>query len=223
MRRLAVFAKPAVLGAVKTRLSPALPPALARDLYAGMLADVLDAARTARADERFVYWASAPPAPGAVPAGTLERRQAAGDLGERLADAFGELLAPPCTAAVIVGADGPDLSSADLDAAFDALAAADAVVAPAADGGYGLIGLSRPAAGLFRGIAWSTPAVLEQTLGRAEAAGLRVATLRALDDIDTPADLARWIGRRAAEGGAGAAHTHAALARMGLLPERTPA
>jgi len=223
MRRLAVFAKPAVEGAVKTRLSPALPPALACALYAGMLADVLDAARHARADERFVYWASVPPAPGAVPGGMAGRRQAGDDLGARLTSAFDELLAPPCTAAVIVGADGPDVSSADLDAAFEALAAADAVVAPAADGGYGLIGLSRPAPDLFSGIAWSTPAVLEQTLARAASAGLRVATLRALDDIDTAADLARWIGRRAAEDGAGAAHTRAALVRMGLLPERAPA
>lgn len=219
MRRLAVFARPPVEGEVKTRLSPALPPALARDLYAAMLDDTLAAAAAARCDERFVFWAADPArAPVALPPGTSERRQAEGDLGARLAAAFGLLLDAPGHEAVIVGADCPDLRAGYLDQAFAALAAADLALGPAADGGYGLIGLRRPAPALFEGIAWSTPEVLEQTLARAAGAKLEVATLPALDDIDTPADLARWIGARVLDGTDRAPHTSAALARMGLLP-----
>jgi hypothetical protein len=224
MRRIAVFARPPVEGEAKTRLSPALPPAFARDLYAGMLADTLAAVAAARADERFVYWAGDPArAPVALPPGTIERRQAGDDLGARLAAAFEDLLAAPSAGAVIVGADAPDLESATLERAFAALATADLVLGPAGDGGYGLIGLRRAAPALFAGVEWSTPAVLEQTLARAAAARLETALLPALDDIDTPADLARWIGRRVAAGSAAAAHTCAALAKMGLMPIAPPA
>lgn len=222
MRRLALFARPPLEGGAKTRLSPALPPALVRELYGGMLADALSAIAGAAADERFVYWADDPGgAPVTLPPGTGARRQSGAGLGARLAAAFEELLAPPCRGALIAGADAPDLSAAALDAAFAALEAADLVLAPSADGGYGLIGLRRPAPGLFEGVAWSTPTVREETLARAARAGLGVALVQPLDDIDTPADLARWIGRRAAGAGSGARHTCAALARMGLLP-RTP-
>jgi rSAM/selenodomain-associated transferase 1 len=222
MRRAAVFARPPIEGEVKTRLSPALPPALARDLYAAMLQDTLAAVQAARADERVVFWAGDPARAGfALPPGWIERRQEGGSLGARLAGAFETLLAPPCKAAVIVGADCPDLEAADLDRAFAALDAADLAIGPAADGGYGLIGLRRPAPGLFEGIDWSTPAVLEQTRARAAAAGLETVLLPALDDIDTPADLARWIGGQVAVETGRAPHTRAALERMGLMPMRT--
>ena len=219
MRRLAVFAKPPVEGEVKTRLSPALPPALARDLYDAMLDDTLAALAAARCDERYVFWAGDPArAPVALPPGTIERRQDGDDLGARLAAAFDALLDAPGREAVIVGADCPDLHAGYLDQTFAALAAVDLVLGPAADGGYGLIGLRRRAPGLFEGIDWSTPAVLEQTLARAAAATLVVATLPALDDIDTPADLARWIGARVAGGRGRAPRTCAVLEKMGLLP-----
>jgi rSAM/selenodomain-associated transferase 1 len=219
MRRLALFARAPVEGRVKTRLSPALPPALARDLYAGMLADALDAVAGARADERFLYWAEGlEAAQFPVPPGFIERAQAAGDLGARLAAAFTELLAAGDARAAIVGADAPELDARYLDRALTALDRADVVLGPAADGGYSLIGLRHPTPALFEGVDWSTPAVLEQTITRAHATGLSVATLDALDDIDTPADLARWIGGRVAGDPARAPHTRAALARMGLLP-----
>lgn len=219
MRRLAVFARPPVEGEVKTRLSPALPPALARDLYAAMLNDAFAALAAAHCDERFVFWAGDPArAPVALPPGTLERPQRGGDLGVRLAAAFDALLDAPGIEAVIAGTDCPDLHAGYLDQAFAALAAADLVLGPAADGGYGLIGLRRRAPGLFEGIDWSTPAVFEQTLSRAAAAKLEIATLPALDDIDTPADLARWIGARVADRTDRAPHMRAALEKMGLLP-----
>ncbi len=65
----------------------------------------------------------------------------------------------------------------------------DAVFGPALDGGYYLLALSRPAPGLFEGIAWSTGAVLEESLRRAEALGLTVGFLDSLADIDRGEDL----------------------------------
>ena len=76
-----------------------------------------------------------------------------------------------------------------LRAAAAALDDADAVLVPALDGGYVLVGLRRPAPVLFAGVAWSTGQVMAQTRQRAAAAGLRLAVLPALADIDEPADL----------------------------------
>jgi glycosyltransferase A (GT-A) superfamily protein (DUF2064 family) len=74
-------------------------------------------------------------------------------------------------------------------AAAQALQGHDAVFVPALDGGYGLVGLKRPQPALFDGMAWSHPQVMADTRARAAAAGLRLAELPPLHDIDEPADL----------------------------------
>ncbi|MDE2275863.1 MAG: TIGR04282 family arsenosugar biosynthesis glycosyltransferase, partial [Burkholderiales bacterium] len=117
--------------------------------------------------------------------------QASGDLGERMHTAFrlhceqGPLL--------LTGTDCPPLTPTHLRQAARALQGGDeAVFFPAEDGGYVLVGLRRPQAALFRDIAWSTDAVMDQTRERASAAGLRWREFETLWDLDVPADLARW-------------------------------
>jgi rSAM/selenodomain-associated transferase 1 len=217
MRRVALFARVPEPGRVKSRLSPALPPAASAALYRGMLLDALDAVRDAPADQRFVYWADRGD-PG-LSAGLVPRAQSEGDLGARIAAAFGELLAAPGDSAVIAGADCPQLSGGVIDRAFGGLGGADVVLAPARDGGYGLIGLARAAPGLFRGIAWGGDRVLEQTRERAASLGLMVARLDPLDDVDTPADVCRLVAWAATDAGPRGRHTRAALRELGLLPQ----
>ncbi len=217
MNRIAVFARPPVAGQVKPRLSPALPAAMAARLYEALLADTLQAAREASADERVIAWADAggvvPPAEGFV-----VRMQASGDLGERLRRVFDALLRDPGDRAVVVGSDCPSLTGELLERAFHALERHDAVLGPSSDGGYWLLGLARPAPQLFRDIAWSTPEVFAQTMARAAAAGLDVALLPALADLDTPADLARLVAAFASgdAGGCGSRSTRV-LREFGLL------
>lgn len=66
------------------------------------------------------------------------------------------------------------------------------------DGGYYLIALDSPLKALFEGIEWSTPAVLGETLRRAEAVGVCVTLLQKWHDIDTPEDLERLKNNKAA-------------------------
>ena len=68
----------------------------------------------------------------------------------------------------------------------------DAVLIPAEDGGYVLIGLRRPLPEVFKGVAWSTPRVLAQTEAQLRAAGASWRLLPALWDVDEPADWQRW-------------------------------
>jgi len=94
--------------------------------------------------------------------------------------------------AVLIGTDCPALRPADLRAAGRALrAGADAVLAPAEDGGYPLIGLRRVSRRLFDGIPWGGPLVLAQTRRRLEALRWRWQELRTLWDVDRPEDVAR--------------------------------
>ena len=122
--------------------------------------------------------------------------QGDGDLGERMARAFDRVLATH-DHALLIGTDAPLLDAPYLRAAAAALDEADAVFGPAADGGYTLVGLRRPAPGLFAGMRWSHDQVMAQTRDRLAGLGLRHIELPVLHDVDEPADLAhvpaQWL------------------------------
>jgi glycosyltransferase A (GT-A) superfamily protein (DUF2064 family) len=91
-----------------------------------------------------------------------------------------------------VGTDCPALTPAHVQQAADALQTHDAVLIPAEDGGYVLLGLRRPLASVFERIDWSTEWVSEQTRERLRQAGATWAALPALWDVDDPADWDRF-------------------------------
>ena len=130
-------------------------------------------------------------AAGFAPELLLSALQGPGDLGARMHRAFKRVLQEH-EAAILIGSDCPALRPADLRAAARALrAGADAVLAPAEDGGYSLIGLRRVSRRLFDGIAWGGPQVMAQTRRRLRALGWRWRELRTLWDVDRPEDVAR--------------------------------
>lgn len=123
------------------------------------------------------------------PAGLPRRPQGAGDLGARMARA---LRAMPPGPAILIGADVPEITRARIAEAFRLLGNHDAVLGPATDGGYWLIGLARggraaPAA-MLRRVRWSSPHALADSV--ASLAPLRTGFAATLRDVDTAADLA---------------------------------
>jgi uncharacterized protein len=98
-------------------------------------------------------------------------------------------LRPALGPLLLMGTDIPGLTARVLQSAAAALAQHDAVLVPALDGGYALLGLHAAAPSLFNGMVWSTAQVLAQTRLRLAAAGLRHHELPALADIDEPNDL----------------------------------
>jgi rSAM/selenodomain-associated transferase 1 len=112
-----------------------------------------------------------------------------GGLGERLRTAFDEAFAAGFERVVVVGSDLPGFSARHLRQAFGALDRASAVIGPAADGGYWLLGLGRPVDGVFDGVPWSTADVFARTVGRLKSAGIDPAVLPVLADVDEVADL----------------------------------
>jgi uncharacterized protein len=118
--------------------------------------------------------------------------QGDGDLGERMQRLFKRLPPGPT---LIVGSDIPSIRPAHIAEAFRLLGGADAVLGPAHDGGYWLVGLKRtprvPAP--FARVRWSGPHALSDTL--ANLKGRRVALAARLSDVDTAEDLRRGRAR----------------------------
>jgi hypothetical protein len=195
-----VFAKAPRAGQAKTRLIAALGAEGAALLAERLLNATLDHA--VAADIGPVQLCVTPdrthPAFAAASrhGSVIVTEQGDGDLGERMARAFERALATRGIA-LLIGTDAPQLDAAYLRAAAAALDDADAVFGPAADGGYTLVGLQRPAAGLFSGMRWSHSQVMAQTRERLAALGLRHVELPVLHDVDEPADLAhvpqQWL------------------------------
>jgi uncharacterized protein len=181
-----VMAKAPAPGTVKTRLCPPLSTGEAAALAECLLLDTLHTASETGFSVRLAL-------SGAwdAPTGTACVPQGEGDLGERMLRAFHGAFADGFGPVLMIGTDCPALRATDLQDARVALKSADVVLGPATDGGYYLIGLAAPPAPtLFDGIAWSTARTEAQTRRSAIAHGLSVATLPALSDLDTPADLA---------------------------------
>lgn len=191
---LIVLAKAPVAGLAKTRLIPALGAAGAAALAERLLRHAV--AEAAAAGFAQVELCGAPdashPAFAELQAkhGLALSLQGEGDLGARMHRALARALAR-WPQALLIGTDAPALDAARLRQAAAALAApgVDAVFVPAVDGGYALVGLKAPAPLLFDGMVWSTPQVMQHTRERATAAGLRLAELIPVADIDEPADL----------------------------------
>jgi uncharacterized protein len=188
---LAVIAKEPVAGLAKTRLVPALGEAGAARAAAAMLADTLAAVRASGADPWLCFTpAEARERLGRLAPGFGLLAQASGDLGDRLAACLAGLLGTGADRVAIVGADTPHVPPASYRRAFALLDEADVVLGPALDGGYYLVAAKAARPTLFVGVPMGTDAVLSETLARATAAGLAVALLPPMRDLDRVEDLA---------------------------------
>ena len=185
--RLALFTRFPEPGRAKTRLIPALGADGAAALHRRLPERSVAAMRASRLPFELRVTGGKPAAFHAWLGTDITCvDQGEGDLGARLTRASAE------TPVILLGADTPDLSAAHLAAAADVLARSDAVIGPAEDGGYWLLGLARPMPLLFTAMAWSTDTVCSTTLARLAAAGVAPAILETLSDCDRPEDLARW-------------------------------
>jgi rSAM/selenodomain-associated transferase 2/rSAM/selenodomain-associated transferase 1 len=198
---VAIMAKAPVPGLAKTRLMPLLGAAGAARAQRGFALQTLATARAASTGD-VTLWC-APDASHrffralAQRCGVPTLVQAGGDLGHRMACAMNHHFKhTPHTPLLIVGTDCPVLTPGHLQQAADALQTVDAVLVPAEDGGYVLLGLRRPVPEVFADVEWSTPQVLAQTRERLRTTGATWSELPALWDVDEPADWLRWIQTR---------------------------
>ena len=196
MRRqqLVIMVKVPQAGRVKTRLAAAIGTIEALRCYRVLLGHTV---RRLASDRRWVTTLAITPdyAAGAIAAWAraiapvAARPQGPGGLGQRMQRVMDDMPPGPV---VIIGSDIPSLSRVDIAAAFRVLGGSDAVLGPAEDGGYWLVGLRRMprVLRLFDGVRWSSAHTLDDTL--ANLKGRKAAHLRRIADIDGEADYLLW-------------------------------
>jgi hypothetical protein len=200
-KAVAVFVKAPRAGYVKTRLARGLGTESAVRFYTLCARHICDRLRSLPDDcARYAYYS------GALfrsdiralcgPGITLRPQADDESLGMRLNCAFEELFRKGMQRVVIVGSDIPDLHEGIILDAFKALETHEVVMGPAHDGGYYLIGLTRPLPALFRNMPWSSSRILQKTEEKCEDRGFSYHTLGRCYDIDTLDDITRWYCSR---------------------------
>ncbi|OUE09844.1 2-phospho-L-lactate guanylyltransferase [Clavibacter michiganensis] len=214
MTAVVVIAKECIPGRVKTRLHPPFTLEEAAELASSALADTLAAVDDAAPARRVLLFDGRTPPEEA--AGYDVIPQVAGDLDERLAAMFDVLDGP----VLLVGMDTPQLTAAllrpVLDSWADGAQGPDAWFGPANDGGFWALGLRDPDGALVRGVPMSRDDTGAVQLSRLIDAGLDVAMLPELTDVDTVDD-----AREAAA--AAPAHRFAATLRILMTDAATRA
>jgi glycosyltransferase A (GT-A) superfamily protein (DUF2064 family) len=179
-----VLAKEPVAGRVKTRLCPPCTPGTAAALAAAALADTLAAAVASDAGRVVLALDGAPG--DWCPPGVTVVGQGTGSLARRLTNAWRQASGP----ALLVGMDTPQVTAGDLNTAMASLASpgVDAVLGPAADGGWWTVGLRQRHPAAFLGVATSRADTGARQVVRLVGLGLAVRLLGEQTDVDTWAD-----------------------------------
>jgi rSAM/selenodomain-associated transferase 1 len=186
--------KSPIPGDVKTRLIPHLSGSEAADLYKCFVSDIIKSLSqlnlSVRTQVAYQPHAKATDLSWLGMKNTPEIfRQEGRSLGERLIHAFGVAFGRGAQQVVIIGSDSPTLPVPYVEKAFVELSEADVVLGPSFDGGYYLIGLSRPCLKLFEDVSWSTDQVFERTAQNAVNQRYSLRILPKHYDIDTIDDL----------------------------------
>lgn len=191
---IAVFARAPIAGQAKTRLIPRLGGAGAARLQRQLIERSLARAQRVRG-ARVTLWTTVDDADSralAAAASVRLRVQHGDDLGARMSNAFAETL-DGNRPMLLIGTDCPAQTAADLEAAAATLREADAVIQPAEDGGYVLIGMKQFHPALFEQVEWGGATVLAGTRARAADQSLRLAELPVSWDLDRGEDLDRAL------------------------------
>ncbi len=193
--RILVFAKAPLAGRVKTRLRPRLDNADTLILYQAMLRHVISMVSEARLAPLQLWVDSHPEHSSFREFENLAdiRVQHGADLGERMAHAIQHTLQEArVNSVLLIGADCPVMDASYLERALIELqSGAEAVIGPAEDGGYVLLGTRSAMPGLLAGIDWGSDRVLRQTLANLRRSGVPYRLLATLWDVDRPEDLER--------------------------------
>lgn len=186
---LVIFVRNPISGKVKTRLAKDIGDERALEIYLQLLQHTLEITR-GLSFRKFIYYADEVSDYDlwSVP-GYTKRKQNGNDLGERMLDSFKELFDQGFTRIIIIGSDCLQLKTETLEKAVTLLESNSAVIGPASDGGYYLLGLTKFYPDLFTNKPWSTDQVFAKTIDDFVKQGISYALLEELSDIDDVTDL----------------------------------
>lgn len=189
---LLIFTKNPVEGKVKTRLAHSIGNTQALDVYRRLLTITRDATVDLSCDKAVFYdhwienddiWHDTV---------YIKQKQRGAELGTRMHNAFQWAYDNHYRKVVIIGTDCPEITPDIIKQAFHILRSKQAVLGPASDGGYYLLGMKRMFGFLFRNKPWSTDKVKTETIHDLAQNHIDYGLLTELTDIDTEADLKKF-------------------------------
>jgi uncharacterized protein len=186
---LMIFYRNPRMGMVKTRLAATVGDHKALAVYVALCRHTISVTEILPFD-KMVFYADAVENDDMWPDEAYHKAAQSGmDLGERMSNAFRAGFTAGYRSICIIGTDCYELTGAIIQQAFEALHSYDAVIGPAEDGGYYLLGLRQLQSELFIKKQWSTDSVFIETLENFDSAGIRYLTLPLLRDVDVEDDL----------------------------------
>lgn len=198
---IVVFVRAPVIGQVKTRLARELGDEGALAAYLELATQCWNTVQSVRRTTGCRTVVAYTPSEGrdAVSAWLTDAdayvEQQGSDLGARMAEAVAGEFNAGAQRILVIGSDCPEISQRVLADAVASLDEADIVFGPTTDGGYYLIGMSALQPSVFANVPCGSEDMLAVTLERAAQAGLRVALLETLSDVDTADDWRAWRTR----------------------------
>lgn len=187
MTTLIIFIKNPKLGKVKTRLAATVGDEKALSIYKKLLSFTQKLAISLPCERMLFYSDEIEANDDWSNVFFQKNKQYGNDLGERMKNAFCEVLLTS-KKAIIIGSDCAELTKEILENAFEALEKNDFVIGPAEDGGYYLLGMNHFEPTIFENINWSTAEVLSKTIEKIARLEKKVAFMPTLSDIDNEED-----------------------------------
>ncbi|MHC1750658.1 MAG: TIGR04282 family arsenosugar biosynthesis glycosyltransferase [Cellulosilyticaceae bacterium] len=195
-KAIIIFTRVPVAGQTKTRLQTVLTPSLCARLHSAFLQDIHAVCQEVEADAYICFTPSDQKMILEDLLGEINSFEQEGhDLGEKMYQAIEFVLSKGYDKCILIGTDVPEITKLDLDEAFDALSKCDLVLGPSLDGGYYLVGMTKPIECVFEKQTYGSGNVLEQTIQSAKRNGLSWKLIKAYLDVDEAGDLEILIAR----------------------------
>lgn len=188
-RLLMIFVKNPELGKVKTRLASTIGDARALDIYRSLLVHTRGISATVKAKKMVFYHGHIAENDIWTHEDFEKCLQYGKGLGDKMLNAFDFAFKSGYKKVVIIGSDCPEINTEIINHAFKILESKDAVVGPASDGGYYLLGMTTLHRSLFYNKRWSEEDVLLDTVINLKEERLQYELLDTLSDIDVASDL----------------------------------
>lgn len=186
---LIIFVKNPKSGKVKTRLALGSSNKQALEIYLQLLNHTLNESKQLSNCEKYVFYSDKIESNDEwAKNGFIQVLQKGNDLGERMKNAFQHLFSKGHQNCIIIGSDCPQINTEILDIAFNKMKDHDAVIGPANDGGYYLLGIKNLFEQVFENKAWSSTSVFLETMKDFKDLSLNTYILPELIDIDTIED-----------------------------------
>ncbi len=184
---LIIFTRNPILGKVKTRLAKSVGNKIALEIYQFLLNKTKEVTLNIPADKVVFY--SEEITNKDIWDATIYKKelQEGTDLGAKMSNAFKTCFKDGYEKVVLIGSDLFDLEEFHIREAFEKLEKNDAVIGPALDGGYYLLGLKKMHPTIFMNKNWGTATVRKNTMKNLEKVNVHL--LPILNDVDVIEDI----------------------------------